>query len=490
MNLTLSDISFRYAASPEPVFTGLDVTFPTGWTGIVGANGCGKSTLAKVAGGLLQPDCGSVVPRGLFCSYCAQEPAITPTDLLDFACDYSPKARELRTQLQIDDDFCMRFDCLSCGEQKKVQIACALAQQPDILILDEPTNHVDAACRQQLAAMLEGFCGIGLLISHDRELLDALASQCLTCEDGRWIMRPGGYTQTTTQGEKERKSAVEKRAQLRTEAKRLKQESQRRAAKAAQSDARRSRRKLDIHDSDGRAKVGLAIFSGQDGKAASLASNMRERADKAQAAADAAFVTKRYEGELWLDATPAARKMLVRIPEAALPCGPERVLHVPELFINNSSHIGITGANGSGKTTLVRHLMGLVPDDVPMLYIPQELGQQRTRTLTAELAALEPTARGQVLSTVTQLGTGARTLLDSDLLSPGTARKLLLVMGLKDAPALIVMDEPTNHMDLPSIEALQRALAACPVALVLVSHDTLLLEACCSELWDVEGWHN
>lgn len=112
--------------------------------------------------------------------------------LYDFACDYGDEARRLRERLGIGDDMPWRFSRLSCGEQKKIQVAVALWRSPDLLVLDEPTNHVDAACKAQLIEVLRGFKGVGLLVSHDRGLLDELASSCLMCEFGVWTMRPGG----------------------------------------------------------------------------------------------------------------------------------------------------------------------------------------------------------------------------------------------------------------------------------------------------------
>ena len=185
MVLTLHDIRYTYPGSPAPALDLVSATFAEGWCGIVGDNGCGKSTLARIACGLLAPDSGSTFPR-LSAAYCPQDASTPPEMLEDFACDFSREAQRLRESLGIENDMPWRFGALSYGEQKKLQVACALWQNPTVLALDEPTNHVDAPCRDALADALEGFRGIGLLISHDRALLNRLADRCLMHEAGSW----------------------------------------------------------------------------------------------------------------------------------------------------------------------------------------------------------------------------------------------------------------------------------------------------------------
>lgn len=143
MQLSLSGVSYAYPSSVQPILTDVTVAFPSGWTGLLGDNGCGKSTLARIACGLIEPDAGSVT-RGLVCTMCPQEADVAPEGLYDFAADYGREARELRRIFRIEDDMPWRFDELSFGERKKLQIAVALWQRPDVLVADEPTNHLDA----------------------------------------------------------------------------------------------------------------------------------------------------------------------------------------------------------------------------------------------------------------------------------------------------------------------------------------------------------
>jgi ATPase subunit of ABC transporter with duplicated ATPase domains len=182
---------------------------------------------------------------------------------------------------------------------------------------------------------------------------------------------------------------------------------------------------------------------------------------------------------------PSRRPVLVRLEECVLQLG-ERRLSVPPLYVGRSDHIGLVGDNGCGKTTLVRHLVAHLPAGVPTLYIPQEPSDEQRREAYAHLRALHSNERGRVLSIVAQLNSEPKRLLEGDATSPGEMRKLMLALGILDSPELIIMDEPTNHLDLGSIEALQRMLVAFPGALLLVSHDEVLLRAITQVTWRIE----
>ncbi len=484
MQLMLSGVTYTYPSAVDPILNNVSITFPTGWTGLLGDNGCGKSTLVNIAAGIIKPDAGAVT-QGLVCALCPQDAAAPPENLSNFALDYGTEARRLRTAFNLEDDMPWRFDELSFGERKKLQIACALWRRPDVLILDEPTNHLDGDARQALEQTLAGFRGIGIVVSHDRELLDALVDRCVSFEPGgRLVERPGGYTAAHQQAELERTTTMRERAQAKADLARLQAEKLRRDHEAARSQAQRSKRHIDPKDTSAKATIDLAIFTGKDGQAGRLSSQMEARVGAARERVAQAFVHKRYDGELWMDTTPSPRKVLVHLPEEHIPCG-SGTLAVPELFVGPRDHVAIVGPNGAGKSTLLAHARTLIPHDLAVLDIPQEIDDAQRNAVLAHVRALSPAERGQVLSNVAQLNSHPDRLLEGDVTSPGELRKLMLALGMLDHPVLIIMDEPSNHLDLHSVEALERALASYPGALLLVSHDRPFLAACTTRTWEI-----
>ena len=482
MQLNLSGIRYTYPSATEPALRGVTATFPKGWTGIVGDNGSGKTTLTLVACGSIKPDAGTVVPE-LVSVYCAQDASDPPANLEDFALSYDSVAVRLFRELAIEEDWPWRYDTLSGGQQKRLQVACALWAGPDVLAMDEPTNHVDIATRHAISDALAKFNGIGLLVSHDRELLDTLCAQCLFVADGSAVMRPGGYSQASVQASIERSSAVHAREKARKEKMRIEREALRRREEASRTAGKRSLKGIDKHDADARYKRRIAVVSGQDGKAGRLSSRMASRLEGADAKLADTRVEKRYDADVWFDAEPSRRKVLLRMEPEVLALG-EALLRVPALYVGNTDHIGLVGDNGSGKTTLVKRIVGQLPEGTRALYIPQEPNEEQRRFALDGLRDLPVALRGRVLSVVAQLNSEPERILEGGTISPGEMRKLMLALGILDSPELIVMDEPTNHLDLGSTEALERMLAAYPGALLLVSHDASLIEKATNIIWE------
>ena len=199
---------------------------------------------------------------------------------------------------------------------------------------------------------------------------------------------------------------------------------------------------------------------------------------------------KRYDADIWLDASPSRRKVLLRMEPQLLALGGEaqngEVLSIPALHIGNTDHIGLTGNNGTGKTTLVKRIVANLSPGTRTLYIPQEPNEAQRTSAVATLRDLPSNKRGRALSIVAQLNSEPERILEGGDISPGEMRKLMLALGILDEPELIIMDEPTNHLDIGSTEALERVLAAYPGALLLVSHDTALIEAATQILWHIE----
>ncbi len=455
------------------LFTDLTVQFSVGWTGVVGPNGAGKTTLLKVAVGELEALSGTVQRQGL-ALYVAQRTDDPPEYFEDFI--WAPDATVLKARLRVGEDWPDRWATLSHGERKRAQIAVALWREPAVLALDEPSNHIDSEAKWLLMQALREFGGIGLLVSHDRTLLDELCSHCLLLDPPDAVLRRGGVTEALAQQDTDEKSVQATNEVMRRSEGRLKAEAQRRKVIADQKTAASRGSKLKKkpgHDYDAQARLNLAKLSGKDAYAGKMVALMNQRADKMAAARAALSVKKRYQTGIWVDgASYMPRDFLLRLPASSLALGGGRHLHIPELAIGGTSRIALTGENGLGKSTLIRHVLEhLQVSAEKLVTVPQEISAEDSQALLEEIKRLPNEERGRVMTTISRLGSRPARLLESALPSPGEVRKLLLAIGIVRGPHLIVMDEPTNHMDLPGIMCLEQALSDCPCAMVLVSHD-------------------
>jgi macrolide transport system ATP-binding/permease protein len=360
-----------------------------------------------------------------------------------------------------------------------------------VLAIDEPTNHIDAKARQLLIDALECYRGVGLIVSHDRDLLDALCTQCIWLEPPNTLVVPGGYTKARAQKDLNRASALRERNNAVRERKRLEREGHKRREQAARSHQDRSKGGLAIKDHDARFKKNLARISGKDGQAGRLLRQLDGRAEQSQVRVDAAKVNKEHDVGIWLPGSRSRRTTLLQVEAGTIALGDGRMLRFPQLMLKPEDRVAVTGLNGLGKSTLIRHLLSQVSVPVERLTVlPQEVDAARARALLDEARDLPRRRLGQVMNVVSRLGSRPERLLKSRQPSPGELRKLLLALGMANAPHLIVMDEPTNHLDLPSIEALEQALADCPCALLLVSHDQRFLDALVDVTWHIEGVGN
>jgi len=482
-HLEFHHVTFAYEGSTSTLLEDITVHFTAGWTGIVGPNGAGKTTVLRLAAGELHPLQGTVRQSGHIV-ICPQRTDDLPVQLPSLTDSVEAEACVLRRKLNIGDDWADRWPTLSHGERKRVQIAVALWQHPDLMLIDEPTNHIDFSARALLADALAGFNGIGLLVSHDRELLDLLCRQCLFLEPPNAMMRPGGYTEAAAEARREEESLQTGRRMLQQQMEHLTRESQRRYGKAAGADRKRSKRGLARGDSDGRAKLDLARVTGKDGQAGRLASQLTGRLSHLQQRLSAIEIRKRYDISFWLDDSFSPRKQLFSIPGGILELDRVRRIFCPDLTMLRHDRVAITGANGLGKSTLVRHIMDrlTIPRE-HLIYLPQEIDLAQTREIMGAVHILSHEQLGLVMTVVSCLGSRPGRLLENIDASPGELRKVLLALGVIRRPHLIVMDEPTNHLDLPSIECLEQALSDCPCGLLLVSHDLQFLSNLTTVRW-------
>ncbi len=486
--LQLDRVSFAYPGMVEPLLADVTAHFLEGeWTGIVGANGAGKTTLLKLASGGLAPSGGTIRQIGS-AQYAVQRTDAPPDDWDEFMDAWDPVAMDVRQRLGVDLEWAGRWDALSHGERKRVQIAIALWHRPDVLALDEPTNHLDAGAKRVLLEALKSFRGVGLLVSHDRAFLDELCSQCLFLFPPRVVMRPGGVTEGMEQDRLEQAHARDEHDANAEKARRLKAAAQQRREAAEQSAARTNRlkaKKMPANDHDGRAKRQLAKLTNKDGWGFSQSAALKSRAAKLLAPDSSIRVD--YEMGFWLEgAEKSSRNYVVELPAGEIDLGDGRRLVHPALAIRPDDRIAIVGANGIGKSTLVRKIVAgaNVPPE-KLLVVPQEIDEAESCAIHEEVKRLDREPLGRIMTLISRLGSRPGRLLASTTPSPGEIRKILLARGVEKGPHLIVMDEPTNHLDIPSIECLENALAEAPCALLLVSHDERFLARLAATRWSL-----
>jgi ATPase subunit of ABC transporter with duplicated ATPase domains len=197
----LNKLSFRYSTAVD-VLVDAEVHIGPGWTGVVGANGVGKTTLLQLVAGRLTPQEGTLAidPGDAVVVLCEQTVDHPTPDTERFAGSWEGLDAALRGRLELDVDEFERWPNLSPGERKRWQVGAALSQEPDLLLLDEPTNHLDSEARQLLLSALGRFSGVGMVVSHDRTLLEELTTRTLRIVRGELTLWNGAYRAASRSG--------------------------------------------------------------------------------------------------------------------------------------------------------------------------------------------------------------------------------------------------------------------------------------------------
>lgn len=486
VNLRFINVSFAYNTSSEYIVSSLTLHFDRGWTGIAGVNGSGKSTIAKLAAGILSPVKGSITASSgsytvLYCDQVTEHP---PFESEKFIASPDNSAGKIKSLLGINDDWLCRWNTLSRGERKRFQTGMSLWISPDILALDEPTNHLDHSSKKLIMDALGTFGGTGILISHDRELLDTLCSSCLFLSPGQAVLRPGGVSAGLEQERLEEIGKTRAYHASRQEFRRLKSVLNTLKQKQNSGQDPLSKKNLAVHDHDAKGKIDLARLSGKDKIAGRKIRVLGKRvSDLGQTAESMRFRERVIEGFTCIG-EKLKRDSIVSIKTCRLPMGQLRYLEIPDITVLPSDRIGITGDNGTGKSTFLKHLRSLIriPDD-KIIYIGQEIDTTEWRGINKEIQALNKNDLGKMLSVVNRLGSEPESVIKASAPSPGEMRKIMLGLGLLKIPGVIMMDEPTNHMDISSVRCLEDAMSEFRGALILISHDTTFLKKLTGTEW-------
>ena len=527
--ITLDRVSFLLPDG-SPLFSGLDGHFDDRRSGLVGRNGVGKSVLARIIAGELAPTAGQVMRHGRV-RYVAQfiDPAKHrrvadvagigavvdalariergSTSAADF--DIVGERWDLRRRLEaaLAAEGLGHLDAetpaagLSGGECTRVALLGAFVDDAEVLILDEPSNHLDASARDALYRRLTAWRRALIVISHDRAVLDRMEA---IVELGRHgLQRHGGdYGCYATAKARATDAAAQALAHARTERRRGEAELRRQQERLAQRAAQGQRSARDANQA--RILLDRAKERSEHSSARLRASreNTRKGLDAAVHAAAAAIDDSPPTVLLSPAGTVAAGKQVAVLEGVRLPYG-RATAQALDLVVSGPRRIALCGPNGCGKSTLLKLLAGqLAPAQgrctvtVPSTWVDQALaGEDGGRPALAALLAANPAlGEAQARTRLALLGLDARrALAPATTLSGGERLKAALACALYAEPParLLLLDEPTNHIDLPSLQAVEEMLRAYRGALLVVSHDHHFLDALALTdvlQWTPQGW--
>lgn len=446
--------------------------------GLIGINGTGKSTLLRIAAGLEEPDDGSVVKgRSLYIRYLPQIPEFEPGETVleaivrenknepHFASGEELKAaaRSMLNRLEILDGEA-KIDTLSGGQRKRVALASVLLSTADLLILDEPTNHLDSGMAEWLEAYLKSFKGALLMITHDRYFLDSVTNRIVELDKGKLYSYQGGY---------------EKYLELKAERMEMAEAAERRRQSILRTEIAWMQRGARARSTKQKAHIQrYEALRDQDGP--------------------------QYDRNVQLESIASRLgRTTVELKDICKSYGDRMLLQDFTYIFLKNDRAGIIGPNGSGKSTLMKIIAGWVQPDSGTVQIGQtvKLGyfSQENEAMDESLRVIDYIKNAAEYVKTKDGSISASQMLERFLfpasvqytvigkLSGGEKRRLYLLRILMEAPNVILLDEPTNDLDIQTLVILEDYLDTFPGIVITVSHDRYFLDRVVNRIFAFEG---
>jgi len=470
--------------------------------GLVGRNGCGKTTFLRILAGLQSPDTGVVSrQRDLVVSYLPQDFMLDATrsvaenirdgakPVLDLIAEFeslphdSPRHEELEHRIQALEGWTLdlrietamshlncpaadrRIETLSGGEKRRVAMCRAIVSLPDFLILDEPTNHLDPESIDWVADFLDEFHGSFLVVTHDRYFLDRVAQRMVELYEGKFWSQNGNYTDY------------------------LLAKAERQEADATVEHKRQMFLKKEL------------AWVRQGPRA--QRSKQKDRFERYYETAAQAGPAVEEDMELVIPPPPQLGNRTVEVSNLGMTLGEKKLFRGFSYTFENGQRIGVCGRNGLGKTTLLKAIIGQLPPTEGTVKIGQltkfNYVDQGRLQLNEERTVLDEAADGTEFVIWGDSRISVRSYLKRFLfaddrittlvkkLSGGERSRLLLAKILKCGGNFLILDEPTNDLDLPTLRVLEEALIAFPGMVLVVSHDRYFLNRVCTNILAFEG---
>jgi ATP-binding cassette subfamily F protein uup len=470
--------------------------------GLVGRNGAGKTTFLRILAGLQSPDSGDVArQRDLVVSYLPQDFMLDATKsvaenirygakpVLDLIAEFESLPHDskhhefLEHRIQSLEGWTLdtrieiamahlncpagdrRVETLSGGEKRRVAMCRAVVSLPDLLILDEPTNHLDPESIEWVAEFLEEFHGTFLVVTHDRYFLDRVVKRMIELSDGKFFSHDGNYTEY------------------------LLAKAERQSADATVEHKRQMFLKKEL------------AWVRQGPRA--QRSKQKDRFERYynEAAKDGPVIEE--DVELCIPPPPQLGNRTVEVADLGMSIGGKKLFSGFTFSFANGQRIGVCGRNGLGKTTLLKAIIGQLPPTEGTVKIGQltkfNYVDQGRLQLNEERTVLDEVADGTEFVQWGEAKLSVRSYLKRFLfsddrittqvkkLSGGERSRLLLARILKSGGNFLILDEPTNDLDLPTLRVLEEALIAFPGMVLVVSHDRYFLNRVCTDILAFEG---